>query len=61
MAPVEAHEPVNAAMPTFAELVVARALEGGFAELAHTVHPHPTFSEAVMEAARATDGWLIHG
>ena len=29
--------------------------------VARTIHPHPTFSEAVMEAARATDGWLIHG
>jgi dihydrolipoamide dehydrogenase len=25
------------------------------------VHGHPTLSEAVMEAARAADGWLIHG
>ncbi|HLM31424.1 MAG TPA: FAD-dependent oxidoreductase, partial [Solirubrobacterales bacterium] len=44
-----------------AELVVARDLEGGFAEVARSVHAHPTFSEATMEAARATDGWLIHG
>jgi dihydrolipoamide dehydrogenase len=43
------------------ELVNARELEGGFAEVARTVHGHPTFSEAVMEAARAADGWLIHG
>jgi dihydrolipoamide dehydrogenase len=43
------------------ELVVARDLEGGFQEVARTIHPHPAFSEAVMEAARATDGWLIHG
>jgi dihydrolipoamide dehydrogenase len=43
-----------------AELVVARDLEGGYAEVARTVHPHPTFSEAVMEAARAADGWVIH-
>ena len=43
------------------ELVNARALEGGFAEVAHIVHGHPTLSEAVMEAARAADGWLIHG
>ena len=43
------------------ELVVARALEGGYAEVARTIHPHPTFAEAVMEAARAADGWLIHG
>ena len=43
------------------ELVAVRDLEGGFAEVARIVHPHPTFSEATMEAARATDGWLIHG
>jgi dihydrolipoyl dehydrogenase len=43
-----------------AELVVAKELEGGYAEVARTVHPHPTFSEAVMEAARAADGWVIH-
>jgi dihydrolipoamide dehydrogenase len=43
------------------ELVNVRALEGGFAEVARTVHGHPTLSEAVMEAGRAADGWLIHG
>ena len=43
------------------ELVNVRALEGGFPELARMVHGHPTLSEAVMEAARAADGWLIHG
>ena len=43
------------------ELVNAKALEGGYAEVARIVHGHPTFSEAVMEAARAADGWLIHG
>ena len=43
------------------ELVQARELEGGFTEVAHTIHAHPTFSEAVMEAARAADGWLVHG
>ena len=43
------------------ELVVARDLEGGYAEVARTIHPHPAFPEAVMEAARAADGWLIHG
>ena len=43
------------------ELVMARELEGGFSEVAHTLHPHPAFAEAVMEAARAADGWLIHG
>jgi dihydrolipoamide dehydrogenase len=43
------------------ELVNAKALEGGYSEIAHLVHGHPTMSEAVMEAARAADGWLIHG
>ena len=43
------------------ELVNARLLEGGYPEVARIVHGHPTLSEAVMEAARAADGWLIHG
>jgi dihydrolipoamide dehydrogenase len=43
------------------ELVNVRALEGGYGEVARIVHGHPTLSEAVMEAARAADGWLIHG
>jgi dihydrolipoamide dehydrogenase len=43
------------------ELVNARQLEGGYPEIARTIHGHPTLSEAVMEAARAADGWLIHG
>ncbi|MBV9048497.1 MAG: dihydrolipoyl dehydrogenase [Solirubrobacterales bacterium] len=43
------------------ELVNVRALEGGYPEVARTIHGHPTLSEAVMEAARAADGWLIHG
>jgi dihydrolipoamide dehydrogenase len=43
------------------ELVNVRVLEGGFAEVARVVHGHPTLSEAVMEAGRAADGWLIHG
>ena len=43
------------------ELVNAKALEGGYPEVARMVHGHPTQSEAIMEAARAADGWLIHG
>ena len=43
------------------ELVNTRLLEGGYPEIARTIHGHPTLSEAVMEAARAADGWLIHG
>jgi dihydrolipoamide dehydrogenase len=43
------------------ELVNAKGLEGGYPEVARLIHGHPTMSEAVMEAARAADGWLIHG
>jgi dihydrolipoamide dehydrogenase len=43
------------------ELVNVRALEGGYQEVARIIHGHPTLSEGVMEAARAADGWLIHG
>jgi dihydrolipoyl dehydrogenase len=43
------------------ELVNVRALEGGYPEVARIIHGHPTLAEAVMEAARAADGWLIHG
>jgi dihydrolipoamide dehydrogenase len=43
------------------ELVNVKVLEGGYTEVARIIHGHPTLSEAVMEAARAADGWLIHG
>jgi dihydrolipoamide dehydrogenase len=43
------------------EIVNVKLLEGGYPELARIIHGHPTLSEAVMEAARAADGWLIHG
>jgi dihydrolipoamide dehydrogenase len=43
-----------------AELVAAMALEGGYQELARIVHPHPTVSEAILDAARAVDSWAIH-
>src|SRR3977135_2709016 len=43
------------------EVVNARSLEGGYPEVARIIHGHPTLSEAVMEAGRAADGWLIHG
>ena len=43
------------------ELVNAKALEGGYPEVARIVHGHPTLSEGIMEAARDADGWLIHG
>jgi dihydrolipoamide dehydrogenase len=43
------------------ELVNTKLLEGGYPEVARIIHGHPTLSEALMEAARAADGWLIHG
>ena len=43
------------------ELVNIKVLEGGYPELGRIIHGHPTLSEAVMEAGRAADGWLIHG
>jgi dihydrolipoamide dehydrogenase len=43
-----------------AELVVARKLEITGHELIKSVHPHPTMSEAVMEAAAAAFGEVIH-
>lgn len=43
------------------ELVNVTLLDGGYPEVARAIHSHPTLSEAVMEASRAADGWLIHG
>lgn len=43
-----------------AEIVVARKLEITGHDLIKTVHPHPTMSEAVMEAAAAAYGEVIH-
>lgn len=43
-----------------AEIVLARKLESTGMELVKTVHPHPTMSEAVMEAAAAAYGEVIH-
>ncbi|MDQ2761811.1 MAG: dihydrolipoyl dehydrogenase [Actinomycetota bacterium] len=56
-----AHIAGTRATELIGELVLVRGLEGGFPEIARAIHAHPTFSEAVMEAARAADGWLIHG
>jgi dihydrolipoamide dehydrogenase len=43
-----------------AEAVVAMRLEGTVEDLAHAIHPHPTLTEAVMEAAHAAHDWAIH-
>jgi dihydrolipoamide dehydrogenase len=43
-----------------AEMVVARKLETTGHELIKAIHPHPTMSEAIMEAAAAAYGEVIH-
>ena len=55
-----AHITGNIACDMISEMVNVIALEGGYQELARIIHPHPTMSEAVLDAARAVDGWAIH-
>lgn len=43
-----------------AEIVVARKLETTGHEMIKAIHPHPTMSEAIMEAAAAAYGEVIH-
>lgn len=43
-----------------AEVVVARKLETTGREIIKAVHPHPTLSEAIMEAVAAAYGEVIH-
>jgi dihydrolipoamide dehydrogenase len=43
-----------------AEVVVARRLETTGMEIVKSVHPHPTMSEAIMEAAAQAYGECIH-
>ena len=43
-----------------AEVVVARKLETTGHEIIKSVHPHPTMSEAIMEAAAAAYDEVIH-
>ncbi len=42
------------------ELVMARKLEATEEEIIEAMHPHPTLSEAVMEAAGVSVGRAIH-
>ena len=43
-----------------AEYCFAMGMEGTIDEIHHTIHAHPTLSEALMEAAAATTGEAIH-
>lgn len=42
------------------EATVAMELESTIDEILHTIHPHPTLSEAVAEAAHAVTGHTLH-
>lgn len=43
-----------------AEFALGKVLETTVDEIAHTIHPHPTISETVMEAAHVATGGAIH-
>nr|WP_262497027.1 FAD-dependent oxidoreductase [Pedobacter psychrophilus] len=55
-----AHMIGNNVTEMIAELVVARKLETTGMEIIKSVHPHPTMSEAIMEAAADAYGEVIH-
>jgi dihydrolipoamide dehydrogenase len=42
------------------EAVVAMRLEGTASDIAQAIHPHPTLTEAMMEAAFDVDGRAVH-
>ena len=42
------------------EVVLGKTLETTTAELGHSIHPHPTLSETIMEAALAAEGEAIN-
>jgi dihydrolipoamide dehydrogenase len=42
------------------EVLLAKSTELLPADIAQMIHAHPTLSEAVMEAMRAVEGWVIH-
>jgi len=55
-----AHMIGNNVTEMIAEVVVARKLETTGHEIIKSVHPHPTMSEAIMEAAAAAYDEVIH-
>ncbi|MDV2685166.1 dihydrolipoyl dehydrogenase [Alkalihalophilus lindianensis] len=42
------------------EAALAKVLDAAHFEIAHTIHPHPTLSEVIGEAALAVEGKAIH-
>jgi dihydrolipoamide dehydrogenase len=55
-----AHMIGNGVTEMIAEIVVARKLESTAHEIMKSVHPHPTMSEAIMEATAAAYNEVIH-
>ncbi len=55
-----AHIVGSEATELIAEYGLAIGMEATVEEIHHTIHAHPTLSEAVMEAAAATTGEAIH-
>ena len=50
----------HGATDLISEVVLGKTVEATTAELGKTIHPHPTLSEAIMEAALAADGESIN-
>jgi dihydrolipoyl dehydrogenase len=50
----------HGATDLISEVALGKTLEATTLELGRTVHPHPTLSETVMEAALAADGEAIN-
>jgi dihydrolipoamide dehydrogenase len=55
-----AHVVGNTATELIHELLLGKRSELLPEDIATMIHAHPTLSEAVMEAARAAEGWAIH-
>ncbi|MCX6129114.1 MAG: dihydrolipoyl dehydrogenase [Proteobacteria bacterium] len=50
----------STATEMIAEFCLGKVLETTIDEIAHTIHPHPTLSETVQEAAHVATGGAIH-
>ena len=50
----------HGATDLISEVVLGRTVEATTEELGRTIHPHPTMSEAIMEAALAADEMSIN-
>ncbi|MFK7890133.1 MAG: dihydrolipoyl dehydrogenase [Granulosicoccus sp.] len=57
---IGAHLIGPSASELLAQTVLAMEFEGTVGDIAHTIHAHPTLSEAVHEAALSADGRAIH-